>query len=363
MSGDLPRRLLIWTVIPTHHHSSFIDALRKRGFDVVVYYSARVSDDRLKLGWGAFESLPAGEHYVPKNLSAIKLCHDWRERIHILPGYIDPFFIGIALILSVRGIPWVHWSEPSRPYNRTLRGTIARKVYGAMVNYLALGAFAIGDMARKDFIKWGVASNKIFYLPYTLSALKADTMPSKRDLSVTRFLFVGALCHRKAIDVLLTAFSILFRRRSTVRLELVGDDQENGRYQALCADLKLDNVVTFSPPVAACSIGNVIQNSDVLILPSRFDGWGVVINEAISLGKPIIATNMCGAAHHLVVDQYNGFVIEPEQSDQLATCMQVYCDHPNLIITHGEASRCLFEEVTPERNAIRMEEALNQMCS
>src|ERR1700729_1338373 len=143
-------KLLIWTSIPTHHQSAFFSAIRSDGIDLVVHYYMPVNEERLKLGWDNPLTLPAGEQRVPEKISSIGLCADWRERIHILPGCGRPFLFTLALSCSLRGLKWLHWSEPSDP-NSKLRfiKNAVRHCYAALNNRYGDGALAIGDMARK----------------------------------------------------------------------------------------------------------------------------------------------------------------------------------------------------------------------
>ena len=345
--------------MPTHHQDGFIAELRSIGFDIVVHYYNRVSTERVNQGWLNYDSLACGEIYVAPKLSSLYRCTDWRERIHIVPGYGTSFLLGLAVCLSLHGIAWLHWSEASRSYTRSWRGDVIRKAYAMLVNRFALGALAIGDMARADFRRWGIRDDRIHYLPYSTPALRpTSSEPFDPSAGTVRFLFVGALCYRKGIDILLRAFSIVRRDHRNARLTLLGADQENKRYHRLAESLGLDGAVAFRSAVPAAEVVNVIYGCDVFVLPSRFDGWGVVVNEAASLGKAVIATSACGAACHLVRNGQNGFVVAPENVEQLAECMANYCDDRRLIDRHGDVSRQLFDDVSPERNARRFREIL-----
>ena len=92
--------LLIWTSIPSHHQSSFFASLRSRGMDLVVHYLQHVTPNRLGMGWAAHDKLPDDERYVAGSLGALSLCADWRERIHIIPGYSQVFLLQLAWHLS-----------------------------------------------------------------------------------------------------------------------------------------------------------------------------------------------------------------------------------------------------------------------
>src|SRR5262249_36620557 len=120
--------------------------------------------------------------------------------------------------------------------------------------------------------------------------------------------------------------------------------------------------VHFRPPVESSAIGAVIERCDVLVLPSRHDGWGMVLNEAASLGKALIATDACGAAHHLIEPGANGFRIRAGSQAELERAMSAYCLAPSLAARHGAESLRRFADFTPERNALRLEEALESLA-
>ena len=66
---------------------------------------------------------------------------------------------------------------------------------------------------------------------------------------------------------------------------------------------------------------NVFAEASVFVLPSRKEPWGVVVHEAATTGLPIICSDACGAAVHLIHDGYNGFVFESGNVSDLARCL------------------------------------------
>jgi len=98
----------------------------------------------------------------------------------------------------------------------------------------------------------------------------------------------------------------------------------------------------------------------VFVLPSRFDGWGMVLNEAASLGKALISTEKCGAAHHLIRQRENGFRIPAGDVEALSEAMIRYVIDPELVKRHGKRSTELFAECTPEENALNFQKILEE---
>jgi glycosyltransferase involved in cell wall biosynthesis len=359
-------KLLVWTSTPTHHQSGFFAALRDRGIDLVVHYFRRVNLQRQLHGWADPTELPAGEHYVSPSLDALQRCSDWRERIHIIPGYSTSFLLRLASALSRQRVPWLHWSEPSRVLPRYVLTYPMKRYYATLVNHRALGALAIGERARRDFIRWGIRADKIRFLPYSIPApathaADASASDEPLDSRAIRFAFVGALCQRKGVDILLHAFKRIREDSPSATLELVGYDEANGRYTRLSQQLGITDAVRFTGSVPAARIASVFERCDVFVLPSRFDGWGVVLNEAAALGKAIISTEPTGAAHHLLTPGVNGYRVPAGNPAALAQAMLRYCRHPELVAAHGEQSRAIFDEFTPERNVARLREAVDSL--
>lgn len=357
---NAPLRLLIWTSIPTHHQSSFFEALRSRGMDLVVHYLEHVDATRLGLGWHAHNDLPPGERYTGPSLRALELCADWRERIHIVPGYGRVFLLQLAWFLSGQRVPWLHWSEKSWPKLRSRLTFAVKRFYGHMVQQHGLGALAIGDLARAEFVQWGIPADRIRFLPYAVPRVwvPAATEATEMPMEGPRFLFLGSLCQNKGIDLLLLAMRDVLAAYPDALLELTGKDESEGGYARAAERLDIAHAVRFTGVVDSSQIGSVLHRCDVLVLPSRHDGWGVVLNEAASLGKALIASDGCGAAHHLIEHEVNGYRFPVGDRSALAAAMLAYCRNPNLARRHGTESLRVFEEFTPERNARRLEEAL-----
>lgn len=356
-----PMRLLVWSSIPSHHQSGFLTALRQRGADLVVHYYQHVDTNRLSLGWAAPAELPAGERYVPAVLSAIESCPDWRERIHVVPGYGSLFLMRLAWFLCRREIPWLHWSEHSRPRPRSNVTFAVKRFYGALVRRHALGALAIGELARREFIRWGIPAERICFLPYAVNPVDMPELPDEEPAAGVRFLFLGTLYPTKGVDVLLRAMREVLAAHPLARLELVGNDLSAGQYERDAERLEIAHAVRFSRAIESRRVGTVLRRSDVLVLPSRHDGWGVVLNEAASTGRAIIASEACGGAHHLVRPGVNGFRVPAGDATALAEAMSAYCADPGLAVRHGAESLRVFEEFTPGRNAERLEEALRSL--
>ena len=93
--------------------------------------------------------------------------------------------------------------------------------------------------------------------------------------------------------------------------------------------------------------------ADVFVLPSRYDGWGVVVNQALGAGLPIICSDMVGAARDLVEQEVNGLIFPAGDSAALAERMRRFLDEAALAARWGEVSRSRAHLWTPEAGAAK----------
>ena len=166
--------------------------------------------------------------------------------------------------------------------------------------------------------------------------------------------------HRKGIDLLLKAFAEVSKSDdNSWFLKLIGNDLSNGSYTANAKKLGIESIVSFSGVIPYSEIAADYMNASVLILPSRFDGWGAVVNEGVAHGKALIVSDQCGAAQHLVDAGVNGFVVKADDWRSLAHAMQAYIKNPDLADRHGKASLLIYERFSPDNNAKRFIEMIH----
>ena len=173
------------------------------------------------------------------------------------------------------------------------------------------------------------------------------------------FLFCGQMIARKGVDHLLAAFATL---PENARLLLVGREAELPQMLAALTPSVRARVryAGFQDPEA---LPPFFAQADVFVLPSRHDGWGVVVNQALGAGLPIIASDHVGAAHDLLREGENGFTFSAGDANALAAAMLRYAANPDLARAHGEASSRAAADWTPARGAERWAQALHTVCA
>ena len=178
-----------------------------------------------------------------------------------------------------------------------------------------------GTVTSDVLLQFGAKKNKIWWYPFS-SILEKDIDKTKPDkdgykklIGCTKekmILFVGQFIERKGIDILINAFGMLDKSaRERFELRLVGNDTNNLGL-AQCEGVKIDGFKTKK------ELEDYYRAADLFILPTREDIWGLVINEALSFGLPVITTQSCGAGLEMISNGVNGFIVPSDDPDSIA---------------------------------------------
>ena len=208
-----------------------------------------------------------------------------------------------------RGGPWCFWGE--RPGFRlppwaALGGRLWRRwklarLHGSSAPIWGIGKFAV-DGYRREF----GPRRSYFNLPY-FSNLERFGSGCSRAGSERVFLFCGSLIERKGVDLMARAFVQLATEVPDVRLRIAGD---GALRQSLAQVLRpVSDRVEFTGFKDWSELPELYASADVLCVPSRYDGWGLVVPEGLASGLPVIATKRMGAALEFVQTGVNGWLI------------------------------------------------------
>jgi glycosyltransferase involved in cell wall biosynthesis len=153
--------------------------------------------------------------------------------------------------------------------------------------------------------------------------------------------FVGRLCEQKGIEHLLAAFARIAARRTDTHLLLVGDGELRDLAIAFARRHDLGgrlHLTGFRDDVPA-----VMRSLDVCVLPSLWEGFGIVLIEAMAAGKPCVTTRI-SSMPEIVRDGETGRVVPPADADSLAAALLEILDDPALAGRMGAAGRQVVHE-------------------
>lgn len=229
-----------------------------------------------------------------------------------------------------KGIPFLLWSESNAVDARGKRWWVERaktKFIHACQGYVVPGSSAAAYLGE-----FGAPRERIFLAPnavdvdrFSRLAGEARTQSDPRSrlgLPVRYVLYVGRLVRAKGIFDLLAAYAKLPQEtRQKVGLVFAGDGEE--RERLLQASKAIDSgKVIFPGFLQRDDLPALYALAEALVLPTHSDTWGLVVNEALACGLPVIVTDVAGCAADLVRDGENGFVIPPRDSQALCEALQ-----------------------------------------
>ncbi len=171
-------------------------------------------------------------------------------------------------------------------------------------------------------------------------------------------LFVGSVIPLKGIDVLLDAFAKIHKSANRSRLLVVGRGPEERNLMQQARELGMHESVSFLGKQPPRELVRYYKAADIFVLPTRKDMWPKVLAEAALAGLPLVCTDACGAAGHLVRNAVNGFVVPVGDIDALSQAIQRLFD-ANLRKTFGQESIQLVNEYCdPERETAGFADAI-----
>jgi glycosyltransferase involved in cell wall biosynthesis len=196
---------------------------------------------------------------------------------------------------------------------------------------------AASSFARDTLIANGVPENKVRVNPYGVDLERFRPAQQSRNSSrQLRFLSVGGINPRKGIPVLLSAWKKL--HANDAELWLVGDVSENVR--PLIPDLPGLKILGRK---SRGELPDLLRSCDVFVFPSSFEGFGLVLLEAMASGLPIIATEAT-AVPDLIGESGAGKLIQSGDVDQLIDAMKYFIEHRNELPKLGTLARARAEQ-------------------
>ena len=180
-----------------------------------------------------------------------------------------------------------------------------------------------------------VPTNRAHLLYNGIPALKADPKQQSADLykelgidkNQFNVLFVGRLAPQKSVNTLLLAASLLKDKVQNFKVYIVGEGQQEQELKEQCESLHLNHLVEFRKPTS--NPEKYFACCDVFVLPSIFEGMGIVLLEAFRANLPVVVSNVEGPKE-LVEDNHTGLVFEPGDYEGLAEKILTYYQNPSL---------------------------------
>lgn len=174
------------------------------------------------------------------------------------------------------------------------------------------------------------------------------------------FISVGALIDRKGMDLTINAFNKAFKNNPGIKLTIIGGGREKKNLESLIKELNLEDRIKLTGRIERKKIAEYFKQSDVFVLASKGETFGVVFIEAMASGLPVIATR-CGGPEHFIKKE-QGLIIEKNNIDKLVKAMKnIYKNIDSY--DNKKISKMTVEQFSPESVAEQITEVYKKVLN
>lgn len=352
-------KIIFWQNVLSPHQSTYIRALaNKKDVEVALVVEEDISNHRKDMGWSIPDFGNAKILIRPKKAEIFQILKETEhDSVHIFSGIRAYPLVKSAFLKSlsfdlIRGI--LSESADLRGLKGIFRLGLGKLEVFRFQNKIDF-ILAIGDLGAQWFQKCGFPTNKIYPFGYFVENFTENKCDFSKNIKHGKdnyhLLFIGQLIKRKGVDTLLKALGEL--KKVDWFLNILGDGEERRNIENLCKSLNLSKYVKFHGSKKNIETIEFLQTADLLVLPSRFDGWGAVVNEALMNGVPVVCSDKCGAKD-LLKDSFRGDIFKSGSVSGLCKILEKH-------ISQGKRTSELTSKIKKWSKAIEGETAANYL--
>ena len=228
-----------------------------------------------------------------------------------------------------------------------------RKGYGRMDALSVLTSGDLADYARE----LAGARTRVVRIPNAVPPLDHGP-PAALDAPLV--VAAGRLTRQKGFDLLVRAWAPLARRHPAWRLRIHGSGQERGALQAQIDAAGLAGSVTLAGPTR--QLGAALREASIFALSSRFEGFGMVIVEAMAAGLPVVAFDCPRGPADIVTPGHDGLLVPAQDVAGLTAALEQLMAEPARRRAYGEAALATAQAYAPAEIGARWEALLAELA-
>lgn len=265
-------------------------------------------------------------------------------------GYGYAAYVLAFLAAKSRGMHVLMRSETHLGLRRTRFRRALRDFVLTIAYKFVDGFLSIGTANRAYYRSLQVPERKIFDVPYTIDNerfISASALTGQERMEVKRqfglptnlpvVLYASKLVQRKRPDDVIRAMRQVQKEGVEASLLLVGTGEMEGEMRALAASLAIQNVA-FGGFVNQMELPRVFAAADVFVLTSESEPWGLIVNEAMCAGLPIVISDDVGCGPDLVRHGENGYVVRTGKVEEIASALCPLLTNATLRMEMGRRS-------------------------
>lgn len=356
------------------------ERLRDRGAALKVFVSTPMESDRdWKVDWGTLDVV------VQKNVTLHRKHRDplgfvrrlqihipydtiaqlWRFRPSaVISVELGPRTLQAAIYKmlrpSTRFLIWCKLSEHSE------RGW--GKIRHALRRFLLARADCVlvnGESGARYVARFGVPDADIVRINQPVDvAMFSAVKRERQETQATRLLCCGVLSARKGVVPFLQQLDVWARTHPARPLELwwLGDGELRPALEGFACAPNLAQRFLGAVPYA--DLPNWYSQTDILAFPTLLDEWGLVVNEAMASGLPVLGSLYAQAVTELVDEGVNGWIFDPTDDASVQAALdKVFTTPPDELVRMREAARARIAALTPDTAAAKIFEALHSLLN
>jgi len=273
--------------------------------------------------------------------------------------YAEPPAAELLQVRNRSGLPWCFWGE--RPgFKSKILGRLWRRWGLRALHASNSPVWSIGKWAAATYQKEFGRKRHYLNLPYFSNLGRFERLERRLKNGDERIiLFSGSLIPRKGVDLLANAFSVVAREYRNLKLHILGDGELRAALGQQLAPL--GECVKFLGFKDWEELPSVYGSADLLCVPSRYDGWGLVVPEGLASGLPVIGTDRMGAALEFLETGRNGWLIRASDGEALENALREAANLPvEELAALSVAARDTVKEHSLQNGAQRFLEAARE---
>jgi phosphatidylinositol alpha-1,6-mannosyltransferase len=339
--------IIFWQSTPSPHQAAYLRAFSglREIEKVQLILMREFEEERRTMGWlePNYGNLPIIQKPDEKIISEL-LYESNNKTVHIFSEFVSDCTIRDIMVRAKTTKALIGIISEARDW-RSSKGLL-RKLhsffYERRFARRADFVLAIGTQASEWFRQCGFSQDKIFEFCYVVE--KTNLIRSQNIIDPNcpiQLSYVGSLIKLKRVQLLLEALGSL--QSFKWKLCIIGDGPERITLVNLSTEYGINDRVEFCGTMGNQSVRQVLNNTDILILPSYSDGWGAVVNEALMSGARVVCSDFSGAAELIKGTPYGG-IFTTDSPESLAAVLReqfskgpVGCEERQAIMRYSEA--------------------------
>lgn len=316
---------------------------------------------------------------ISKIVKTVRAILDKSVEVVFISGYINVAPLAAILTCVVSRKPFFVHSDifniqsPQAPLawlKRWVRDGIRTIIFR-----FSAGVLVCGKLGYESALLAGCPQSKVIDFPYVIdrerlisdipTSIPSDLQGDINNSHISLY-FSGRMIARKGLSTLLESVACIERSKNEATLEkdwiiwIAGDGPLLSHYQQLAQSLGISHRVRFLGFVQMRLHSWLLRNASILVVPSFADAWGIVVDEGMQLGKPVIASSGVGSAVDRIESGNNGLLFVPSDVSQLKNHLLRLLSSDDLRYSLGESALSTSRAYSPERNIANLQQLLGR---